>query len=73
MENTFHEVYFDVEKAIDLAFKGKFVLKFYDYLKIKGTKRIEVVLMIFINNFEKVMVIFQNQRQEKYEIICMAF
>ena len=46
MENTFHEVYFDVEKAIDLAFKGKFVLKFYDYLKIKGTKRIEVVEFI---------------------------
>jgi hypothetical protein len=42
MESTFHEVYFDVKKAIDLAFKGQFVLKFYDYLKIRGTKRIEV-------------------------------
>jgi hypothetical protein len=42
MESTFHEVYFDVEKAIDLAFNGKFVLKFYDYLKIKGVKRIQV-------------------------------
>jgi hypothetical protein len=42
MESTFHEVYFDVEKAIDLAFDGKFVLKFYDYLKIKGVKRIQV-------------------------------
>ncbi len=42
MSNTFHEVYFDVEKAIDLAFNGQFVLKFYDYLKIRGTKKIEV-------------------------------
>lgn len=42
MENTFHEVYFDVEKAIDLAFQGHFVLKFYDYLKIKKVKRYEV-------------------------------
>lgn len=42
MENTFHEVYFDVEKAIDLAFNGHFVLKFYDYLKAKGIKKIEV-------------------------------
>ena len=42
MENNFHEVYFDVEKAIDLAFTGKFVLRFYDYLKIRGTKRVEV-------------------------------
>jgi hypothetical protein len=42
MEKTFHEVYYDVEKAIDYAFKGKFVLKFYDYLKIKGAVKREV-------------------------------
>jgi len=42
MENNFHEVYTDVEKAIDYAFNGQFVLKFYDYLKIRGTKKIEV-------------------------------
>lgn len=42
METTFHEVYYDVEKAIDYAFKGKFILKFYDYLKIKGIIRREV-------------------------------
>jgi hypothetical protein len=42
METTFNEVYFDVERAIDLAFDGHFVLKFYDYLKIRGTKRLEV-------------------------------
>lgn len=42
MESTFHEVYGDVEKAIDYAFKGQFVLKFYDYLKIRGTLRREV-------------------------------
>jgi len=42
METNFHEVYGDVEKAIDLAFNGKFVLKFYDYLKIRGTRKYEV-------------------------------
>jgi hypothetical protein len=42
MDSNFHEVYNDVEKAIDYAFNGQFVLKFYDYLKIRGTKRIEV-------------------------------
>jgi hypothetical protein len=31
MESTFNEVYYDVEKAIDLSFKGQFVLKFYVY------------------------------------------
>jgi hypothetical protein len=42
MESTFNEVYFDVERAIDLAFEGHFVLKFYDYLKIKNVLRREV-------------------------------
>jgi hypothetical protein len=42
MENTIREVYGDVEKAIDYAFKGQFVLKFYDYLKVRGTKKVEV-------------------------------
>jgi hypothetical protein len=42
MDSNFHEVYGDVEKAIDYAFKGQFVLKFYDYLKVRGTKRVEV-------------------------------
>ena len=42
MNNTFHETYFDVERAIDLAFDGQFVLKFYDYLKIRGARKFEV-------------------------------
>ena len=42
MNNNFHEVCSDVEKAIDYAFNGQFVLKFYDYLKVRGTKRSEV-------------------------------
>ena len=42
MDSTFHEVYFDVERAIDYAFNGKFVLNFYDYLKTKGAKRVQV-------------------------------
>jgi hypothetical protein len=42
MESTFHEVYFDVKKAIDFAFEGKFVLNFYEYLKVKGVRKAEV-------------------------------
>lgn len=42
MKNNFHEINNDVEKAIDYAFNGQFVLKFYDYLKIKGTKKVEI-------------------------------
>lgn len=42
MDTNFHEVYNDVEKAIDYAFNGQFVLKFYDYLKVRGAKRTEI-------------------------------
>ena len=42
MDTHFHEVYGDVEKAIDYAFNGQFVLKFYDYLKVRGTKKVEI-------------------------------
>ena len=42
MDTNIREVYTDVEKAIDYAFGGQFVLKFYDYLKVRGTKKIEV-------------------------------
>jgi hypothetical protein len=42
MDNNTHEIYSDVEKAIDYAFNGQFVLKFYDYLKVRGAKKVEV-------------------------------
>jgi hypothetical protein len=42
MESNPHEIYSDVEKAIDYAFNGQFVMKFYDYLKVRGTKKVEV-------------------------------
>jgi hypothetical protein len=42
MDTKIYEVYGDVEKAIDLSFSGKFVLKFYDYLKIKEVKKTEI-------------------------------
>ena len=41
-DNNLHEVYIDVKLAIDYAFQNKFVLKFYDYLKIKNIKKYEV-------------------------------
>ena len=33
---NFEEVYFIVERALELAFKGDFVLKFYPYLEGEG-------------------------------------
>jgi hypothetical protein len=49
MDNNFREIYTDVEKAIDYAFEGQFVLKFYDYLKVRGTKKLEVDEFIVSN------------------------
>jgi hypothetical protein len=46
MGTIFHEVYYDVEKAIDYAFDGKFVLNFYEYLKIKKVLRREIIEFI---------------------------
>ena len=42
MDTNFHEVYFDVDQAIDYAFENKFVLKFYDYLKTRQATRKQV-------------------------------
>ena len=36
------EILSDVEVAVDYAFTGKFVMKFYDYLRVKKAKRVEV-------------------------------
>ena len=43
MKDDFETVYDMIEHAIDLAFmKGKFQLKFYDFLKYRKTKKYEV-------------------------------
>ena len=40
--NVEQAVYYDVEKSIDYAFEGKFVMKFYDYLKVRKPLKREV-------------------------------
>jgi hypothetical protein len=37
-----NEVSYDIEKSIDFAFSGKFVLNFYDYLKIKEVRKKDI-------------------------------
>lgn len=36
------EVSYDIEKSIDFAFSGKFILNFYDYLKIKEVRKKDI-------------------------------
>ncbi len=42
MSFNFEEVYFDVEKAIELAFEGHYVVRLYDYFKVRGVTKAEV-------------------------------
>ena len=46
MEDTLFDTYTDVERAIDYAFAGRFILNFYDYLKTKSVKRYQVETFI---------------------------
>lgn len=48
MEEVF-TLHYDVEKAIDFAFQGKFILNFYQYLKINNAKRYHAEQFIFSN------------------------
>ena len=42
MSQYFEEVYFDVEKAIEIDFDSKFVINLYQYIKLKVEKKVEV-------------------------------
>lgn len=39
MEEDIVTLHYDVEKAVDFAFQGKFILNFYQYLKTNNAKR----------------------------------
>ena len=41
MSNNFEEVYYVLEEALELAFKGKFVVKLYDYFQSRGVTKAE--------------------------------
>ena len=40
--NSFYDVYYDVEVAIDKAFEGRQLINIYQYFKSKGAKRDQV-------------------------------
>ncbi len=42
MKDDFDTVYDMIEHAIEYAFQGKMTLKFYEYLKYRKTKKVEV-------------------------------
>ena len=42
MSNNFEEIYYVLEESIELAFKGQFVVKLYDYFQVRGVTKTEV-------------------------------
>ena len=41
MSNNFEEVYYVIEEAFEFAFKGKFVVKLYEYFQSRGVTKVE--------------------------------
>ena len=41
MSNNFEEVYYVLEESIELAFKGQFVVKLYEYFQVRGVTKVE--------------------------------
>ena len=41
MSNNFEEVYYVLEEALELAFKGQFVIKLYEYFQSRGVTKVE--------------------------------
>ena len=41
MSDNFEEVYYVLEESIELAFKGQFVVKLYEYFQVRGVTKAE--------------------------------
>ena len=41
MSNNFEEVYYVQEESLELAFKGQFVIKLYEYFQSRGVTKVE--------------------------------
>ena len=41
MSNNFEEVYYVLEESLELAFKGQFVIKLYEYFQSRGVTKAE--------------------------------
>ena len=41
MSQNFEEVYYVLEESLELAFKGQFVIKLYEYFQVRGVTKVE--------------------------------
>jgi hypothetical protein len=63
MEFPLLELYVDVEKSIDSAFNGKFLIKFYDYLKVRETTKLDIEKFITSHTYQNLIEEISNLNQ----------
>ena len=54
MSFNFEEVYYVLEEAIELAFKGQFVVRLYDYFNVRGVTKAEADQFLRSSTFNEI-------------------
>ena len=54
MSNNFEEVYYVLEESLELAFKGQFVVKLYEYFQSRGVTKVEADQFLKSSTFHEI-------------------
>ena len=54
MSQNFEEVYYVLEEALELAFKGQFVVKLYEYFQSRGVTKVEADQFLKSSTFHEI-------------------
>ena len=54
MSNNFEEVYYVLEESLELAFKGQFVIKLYEYFQSRGVTKAEADQFLRSSTFHEI-------------------
>ena len=54
MSQNFEEVYYVLEESLELAFKGQFVVKLYEYFQSRGVTKVEADQFLNSSTFHEI-------------------
>ena len=54
MSHNFEEVYYVLEESLELAFKGQFVIKLYEYFQSRGVTKAEADQFLSSSTFHEI-------------------
>ena len=54
MSQNFEEVYYVLEESLELAFKGQFVVKLYEYFQSRGVTKVEADQFLKSSTFHEI-------------------